>query len=135
MYKLYFYSEPTFLYIDSESILNLDLKEIKNKKIFEIIFMDYFFEYNLRKSKSKDWILTIQSYNDDGSFILQSNLTGTNTKTRKIKTGTYLRLEYSQITNNEIWPSLPPVFEESERNYRMSKLTYLRNTKLKNILD
>jgi len=135
MYKLYFYSEPTFLYIDSESILNLDLKDIKDKKIFEIIFKDYFFEYNLRKSKSKDWILTIQSYNDDGSFILQSNLTGTNAKTRKIKTGTYLRLEYNQITNNEIWPSLPPVFEESEKNYKMSKLTYLRNAKLKNILD
>ena len=37
MYKIYFYSEPVFLYIDSESIIDLDLKVIGKKKLFEMI--------------------------------------------------------------------------------------------------
>ena len=36
MYKIYFYSEPIFLYIDSESIIDLDLKVIGEKKLFEM---------------------------------------------------------------------------------------------------
>ncbi len=135
MYKIYFYSEPNFLFMDSDSVKNLDLKSINQKNIFEIIFEDYFFENNFRKIKSTDWLLTIQSYNDDGSFVLQSNIAGSNPKIRKIKKGTYLRLEYDQITNNEIWPSLPPIFETSEQKYKMIKLTHQRNAKLRNILD
>ena len=85
MYKIYFYSEPIFLYIDSESIIDLDLKVIGEKKLFEMKYDDYFFDYNLRNSKSKEWSVTIQSYEDDGKFILQSNIYGDSLKLRKLK--------------------------------------------------
>jgi hypothetical protein len=135
MYKIYFYSEPVFLYIDSESIINLDLRVVDGKKIFEMKYDDYFFDYNLKTSKSKNWLVTIQSYGDDGKFILQSNIHGDSLKLRKLKKGNSIKLEYDQITNNQIWSSLPPVFEMGEGEYKKGKLAYIRNLKLENILD
>jgi hypothetical protein len=134
MYKIYFYSEPVFLYIDSESIIDLDLRVIGEKKIFEMKYDDYFFDYNLRNSKSKEWSVTIQSYADDGKFILQSNIYGDSLKLRKLKKGNSIKLEYDQITNNKVWASLPPSFEMGEEEYKKCKLSYIRNLKLENIL-
>ena len=134
MYKIYFYSEPIFLYIDSESIIDLDLKVIGEKKLFEMKYDDYFFDYNLRNSKSKNWSVTIQSYGDDGKFLLQSNIQGDSLKLRKLKKGNSIKLEYDQITNNRAWASLPPSFEMGEEEYKKGKLAYIRNLKLENIL-
>ena len=134
MYKIYFYSEPVFLYIDSESIIDLDLRVIGEKKIFEMKYDDYFFDYNLRNSKSKEWSVTIQSYGDDGKFILQSNIYGDSLKLRKLKKGNSIKLEYDQITNNKVWASLPPSFEMGEEEYIKGRLSYVRNLKLESIL-
>ena len=135
MYKIYFYSEPVFLYIDSESIIDLDLKMEEGKKLFEMKYDDYFFDYNLRNSKSKNWSVTIQSYGDDGKFLLQSNIQGDSLKLKKLKKGNSIKLEYDQITNNQAWASLPPLFEMGEEEYKKGKLSYIRNLKLENILD
>lgn len=134
MYKIYFYSEPIFLYIDSESIIDLDLKVIGGKKLFVMEYDDYFFDYNLRNSKSKNWSITIQSYGDDGKFLLQSNIQGDSLKLRKLKKGNSIKLEYDQITNNRAWASLPPSFEMGEEEYKKGKLSYARNLKLESIL-
>jgi hypothetical protein len=69
MYKIYFYSEPVFLYIDSESIIDLDLKRIDNKNVFEMKYNDYFYDFNLKSSKSKNWLVTIQSFDENGTAI------------------------------------------------------------------
>ncbi len=135
MYKIYFYSEPVFLYIDSESIIDLDLKMEEGKKLFEMKYDDYFFDYNLKNSKSKNWSITIQSYDDNGKFVLQSNIQGDSLKVKKLKKGKSINLKYDQITNNKIWSSLPPVFEMGEMEYKKGKLAYIRNLKLENILD
>jgi hypothetical protein len=95
---------------------------------------DYFFDYNLRNSKSKNWSVTIQSYGDDGKFLLQSNIQGDSLKLRKLKKGNSIKLEYDQITNNRAWASLPPSFEMGEEEYKKGKLAYIRNLKLENIL-
>ena len=135
MYKIYFYSEPTFLFIDSESILDLDLQTIDNKKVFEMHFKDDFFDFNLASSKSKNWLITIQCYDESGKFILQSNLHGDDMKIKKIKNGKRIRLVYDQITNNKIWASIPPEFEKGEILYKQGKLAHQRNIKLKDILS
>ena len=135
MYKIYFYSEPNFLYIDSESIIDLDLKRIDNKNIFEMRYGDYFFDFNLKNSKSKNWLVTIQSFDVNGKFLLQSNINGDNLKIKKIKNGNSIKLEYDQISNNKIWSSLPPIFEQGEEEYTNCKLSYLRNLKLESILN
>ena len=134
MYKIYFYSEPNFLYIDSESIIDLDLKRIDDKNIFEMKYNDYFYDFNLKNSKSKNWLVTIQSFDEDGKFVLQSNIHGDNLKIRKIKNGNSIKLEYDQISNNKIWSSLPPIFEQGEQEYTKGKLSYVRNLKLESIL-
>lgn len=135
MFKIYFYSDPVFLYIDSDTILDLNLRVVDGKKIFEMEYKDDFFTQNLKRSKSKNWMVFIQSYGDDNTFQLQSNLNGDKLKHRKIKNGYYIRLEYDQITNNKIWASLPPSFDYGEIEYKNSKLAYIRNLKLGNLLN
>ena len=135
MYKIYFYSEPSFLYIDSESILDLDLKMTADKKIFEMKYNDFFFNYNLKASKKKSWSIIIQSYDSEGKFVLQSNFFGENMKTQKKKDSNFIRFQYEQISNNKIWNSLPPIFEQGEEEYIKGKLSYIRNLKLENILN
>ena len=130
MYKLYFYSNPHFLYIDSESIIDLDLKYVDEKKCFEMEYGDDFFYINLRNGKSKTWGVTIQSFDENGKFVLQSDLNGEKLKSKKLKKSFYLRLEYDQITNNKAWPSIPPIFEEGEINYKNDRLSHLRHLKL-----
>lgn len=135
MYKIYFYSEPIFLYIDSENILDLDLKVINEMKIFEMIYNDEYFDLNRVRTKSKSWSLIIQSFDENGKFILQSNLLGDRFKIKKLTKGNRIRLIYDQITNNKIWASIPPSFEEGEIAYKQGKLSYYRDLKLKNILS
>ena len=135
MYKIYFYSEPTFLYIDSESILDLDLKIVDDSKTFEMVYDDHFFDFNLRSSKSKNWSVTIQSYDEVGKFVVQSNLQGDKLKTKSLKKGKRIQLNFDQITNNKIWASLPPIFEMGEIEYRKGKTSYIRNLKLNNLLN
>jgi len=134
MYKIYFYSEPVFLYIDTETIIDLDLKRINDKNIFEMRYSDYFFDFNLKNSKSKNWLVTIQSFDENGKFVLQSNIHGENLKIKKIKNGNSIKLEYDQISNNKVWGSLPPMFEQGEEEYTKGKLSYVRNLKLESIL-
>jgi len=135
MYKIYFYSEPIFLYIDSETILDLDLKMDEGNKIFEMIYDDNFFDYNLRSAKIKDWSVTIQSFDENGKFFLQSNLQGENLKYKTLKNKKRIRLNFNQITNNKIWASIPPIFEMGEDQYKNGRQAYLRNIKLKEILN
>lgn len=135
MYKIYFYSDPIFLYIDSENILDLDLKIIEGKKEFEMKYNDVYFTKNMKDSRSKSWVVFIQSFDEKNKFLVQSNLSGDNLVHRKIKNGYCLRLQYDQITNNKIWASLPPTFETGEIEYKKNRLSYYRNIKLLNILD
>ena len=135
MYKIYFYSEPVFLYIDTETIIDLDLKKINDENIFEMVYKDHFFDFNLKNSKSKAWSVVIQSYDTEGKFVVQSNLHGEDLKTKNVTNGGRIRLKYDQITNNKIWASLPPVFEIGEIEYKKGKLSYLRNLKLEDILN
>lgn len=135
MYKLYFYSNPHFLYIDSESIIDLDLKYVDEKKCFEMEYDDEFFYLNLKNAKRKIWGVTIQSFDEKNNFVLQSDFNGEKLKSKKLKKSFYLRLEYDQITNNKAWPSIPPIFIEGELNYKNGRLSHMRNLKLVNILD
>lgn len=134
MYKIYFYSEPTLLFIDTESLIDLDLKIIDDEKYFEMTYDDPFFDLNLKSAKSKSWSVTIQSFDQDGKFQIQSNLSGEELKVKKIKLGRLLRLKYNQITNNKIWASIPPSFEDGEIIYKQGKISYSREQKIKNII-
>jgi hypothetical protein len=135
MYKIYFYSKPNFLFIDSESILDMDLRFEEDVKIYEIQFKDEFFYTNFKNSKSKEWEITIQSFDEENKFTLQSNISGELTKRKKEKKFQILKFTYDQITNNKVWPSLPPAFEQAESDYKRAKLASTRNDKLNNILS
>ena len=135
MYKIYFYSNPHFIYIDSESIIDMDLKYVDAKKCFEMEYDDNFFHLNLKNAKRKIWGVTIQSFDDNNDFVLQSDFNGEKLKSKKLKNTFYLRLEYDQITNNKAWPSIPPIFIEGEINYKNGRISHMRNLNLEKILN
>ena len=132
LYKIYFYSQPHFLVLDTDSVVDINLISDKNK-IIEIIFSDVFFELNLKKTKCKDWSLTIQIFDKDNKFTSQIDLNGENMKVSNTKKGKKIKFNYDQITNNNGWASVPKVFEKAEFDYMNYKISYLRDKKLKEI--
>lgn len=134
MHELYFYSEPNLLYINSDDIIDLDLENIDGKNQFKIIYKDNFFHFNFKNSRKKIWSVIIQSYDEFGNFLLQSNFTGKTIKNTKNNKGeVILKINYDQITNNRAWSSIPPLFEKSKRDYLGKKITYLRDLKIKEL--
>lgn len=134
MLKVYFYSKPYFLYIDSESLVDADLTTDNGKNYFDLQYTDDYFTLILKKSKKKKWLIFLQSFDENNIFISQSNLGGENLKLKRIDGVDYLTLQYDQITNNKIWPSLPPTFDEGEIEYKNAKLSHYRDKKLKKII-
>lgn len=136
LYKVYFYSSPNFLILKYNDIIDINLVERgKNKvKKIEIIYSDDFFDFNIKKTKSKDWSLTVQIFNLDKTFQLQLDLHGEDLKFSQRKSGKVLSFTYEQITNNNGWPSLPKVFENAEVDYDQYKKSHIRNTKLNQLI-
>lgn len=136
LYKVYFYSSPNFLVLKYDDIIDINLVvRGKNKiKKIEIIYRDDFFDFNIKKSKSKDWSLTVQIFQADKTFQLQLDLHGEDLKFSQRKSGNVLSFTYEQITNNNGWASLPKVFETAEIDYDQYKKSYMRNEKLNQLI-
>ena len=136
LYKVYFYSSPNFLILKYDDIVDINLVERgKNKvKKIEIIYSDDFFDLNMKKTKSKDWSLTVQIFQEDKTFQLQLDLHGEDLKFSQRKKGKVLSFTYEQITNNNGWPSLPKVFQTAEIDYDQYKKSYTRNEKLNQLI-
>lgn len=133
-YKIYFYSEPYFLILDKNSIIDINLQVSKDKtKTVEIKYSDDFFDLNLDYVDTKDWSLTVQEFDEKGKFTSQIDIYGENLKIKKNKSHRTLILEYNQITNNNGWASIPKVFESAEDVYQKSKQSYKRDLAIKNI--
>jgi hypothetical protein len=134
-YKIYLYSEPHFLILTDESIIDINLKSNLKKKKLEIYYDDNFFDFNLKSSKKSEWLVTIQSFDLKDKFIYQIDLHGESIKIGNKKSKNFLSLIYDQISNNNGWASIPPLFEQAELEYTRSRFSYLRNLKLNLILD
>jgi hypothetical protein len=136
LYKVYFYSSPNFLILKYDDIIDINLVERGKNKIkkIEIIYSDDFFDFNIKKTKSKDWSLTVQIFNIDKTFQLQLDLHGEDLKFSQRKLGKVLSFTYEQITNNNGWASLPKVFENAEVDYDQYKRSFIRNEKLKQLI-
>lgn len=135
-YKVYFYSSPNFLILKDDDIIDINLVQRgKNKlKKIEIVYSDDFFDFNIKKTKSKEWSLTVQIFDINKVFQLQLDLQGENLKFSERKSGKVISFTYEQITNNNGWPSLPKVFESAEIDYDQYKRSYIRNEKIKQLI-
>lgn len=141
IYTIYLFSEPIFLLLENSSIIDIDLSEVlgdKKAKNIKIFYNDPFFDFNLKLSKMDSFSVTIQTYQVDvnkDKFISQTDLNGDEIKIGEIDGKNFFSLNFSQITNNNAWPSISPKFEQASKTYNQIKLSYLRNKKLESILS
>jgi len=135
-YKIYFYNQPHFLLLDSQSILDINIKEkSQNVRKIEIFFEDIFFEKNLSKKSLKEWNITVQIFDNNNKFTTQLDLYGENLRSGKTKLGKNIKFDFEQISTNSAWPSLPKSFHDAEVSYMSSRHAYLRHLKIKSLID
>jgi hypothetical protein len=135
-YKIYFYSEPHFLVLNKEDVIDVNLTTTKKgvKKIEIKYLHNSFFELNLQHCEHKDWSITIQIYDEFDICKSQIDLYGENIKLSKYKNFKILKLEYQQITNSNGWISIAKAFIDAEIVYEKAKLSYNRNSTINKLL-
>lgn len=145
IYTIYLFSEPYFMVLDDESIIDVNIlkEEVKipkkstrwygmptPKQILELKYNDTFFEYNLKSSNRDTFSVNIQTYNKMGQFLQQVELHGENIHIKD----NVMTLKFDQVTNNNAWPSINPKFESAADLYKRERVSYLRDLKIDTLL-
>lgn len=144
-YEVYLYSEPYFMLLEDESIIDINLKsENYNykesrrkfgatvpKKYIEFEYNDVFFDFNLKNSKRLIFSVVVVVYNATGQFLQQMDLLGEDLITENNK----FRLYYEQITNNGAFASINPKWGNAIDLYKRERVSYLRDKKIDTLLN
>jgi hypothetical protein len=146
-YEVYLYSEPYFMLLEDECIIDINLKEELNpksykeskrmygiqepKKYIEFQYDDVFFDYNLKNSKRNMFSIVVVVYNRAGQFLQQMDLHG---EDLLIEGSNLLKLYYDQITNNQAFPSINPLWGDAIDVYKRERVSYLRDVKIDTLL-
>lgn len=142
-YEIYLFSEPYFLYLEDESVIDANIIEghgkehseiyghIKSKNKFTLDYDDEFFDFNLKGSNRKKFSVIVNIFNTTGQFLNQLEFHGENLE---IGIST-LVLEYEQISNNNAWNSINPEFIKAADVYKSERVSYLRDKKINKILS
>lgn len=144
-YEVYLYSEPYFILLEDESIIDVNLKSetynfkesrrmygVKEpKKYIEFEYNDVFFDFNLRSSGRLIFTVVVVVYNSTGQFLQQMDLLG---EDLVIENNTF-RLYYEQITNNNAFASINPKWGSAIDIYKRERVSYLRDKKIDTLLN
>ena len=146
-YEVYLFSEPYFMVIEDDSIIDLNLKEEVNpnsykeskrmygikpqRKYIEIQYDDVFFDYNLKGCKRDMFSVVVVVYNATGQFLQQMDLHG---EDLIIEGSNLLRLYYDQLTLNSANPSINPNWGNAIDTYKRERVSYLRDVKIDTLL-
>jgi len=146
-YEAYLYSEPYFILLEDDCIVDMNLKEELNpnsykdskrlsgttpqKKYIEIQYDDVFFDYNLKGCKRDMFSVVVVVYNNTGQFLQQMDLHG---EDLVIEGSNLLRLYYEQLTLNSANPSINPNWGNAIDTYKRERVSYLRDVKIDTLL-
>lgn len=131
-YDVYLFSEPYFMYLENNSIVDINiLYENKSKDIIRIEYDDIFFDYNIKNSNRDKFSITIYSFNRTGQFLQQLDMHGEN---MIIKDNSII-LEFDQITNNNAWYSVNTKFVIAADVYQRERISYYRDRKIDKLLN
>jgi hypothetical protein len=146
-YEVYLFSEPYFMVIEDDSIIDMNLKEEVNpnsykeskrmysptpqRKYIEIQYDDVFFDYNLKGCKRDMFSVVVVVYNATGQFLQQMDLHG---EDLIIEGSNLLRLYYDQLTLNSANPSINPNWGNAIDTYKRERVSYLRDVKIDTLL-
>jgi hypothetical protein len=140
-YEAYLYSEPYFMVLEDDCIVDINLKEELNpnsykdskrqKKYIEIQYDDVFFYYNLKGCKRDMFSVVVVVYNRAGQFLQQMDLHG---EDLVIEGSNLLRLYYKQLNLNSANPSINPNWGNAIDIYKRERVSYLRDVKIDTLL-
>lgn len=137
-YDAYLYSEPYFMLLEDESIIDINLKVetvpnlfTESKKYIEFRYDDTFFNFNLKNSKRNTFSIVVVTYNTAGQFLQQMDLLG---EDLVIEGNNGFRLYYEQITNNGAFASINPQWESAIDVYKRERVSYFRDRKIDTLL-
>jgi hypothetical protein len=146
-YEAYLYSEPYFILLEDDCIVDINLKEELNpnsykdskrlsgttpqKKYIEIQYDDVFFDYNLKGCERDMFSVVVVVYNNTGQFLQQMDLHG---EDLVIEGSNLLRLYYEQLTLNSANPSINPNWGNAIDTYKRERVSYLRDVKIDTLL-
>jgi hypothetical protein len=132
-YEAYLYSEPYFMLLENDCIIDINLKENPNtniKKYIEFQYNDLFFDYNLKNCKKDMFSVVVIVYNQSGQFLQQMDLHGEDL----FIDNNLFRLNYDQVTNNGAFVSINPNWVEAIDIYKRQRVSYLRDVKIDTLL-
>lgn len=126
-YEAYIYSEPNFMVLENESIIDISIIEESKKLIID--YNDYFFEFNLRNCKSEFSIVS-QCYNRTGQFLEQIQINADNF----IIQDNRVIFDYDQKISNKAFASISQKWESASDIYKRERFAYYRQSKIEKIL-
>ncbi len=127
-YIVYFYSEPNFMVLENESIIDISLHE--DLKRVDINYSDYFFDFNLKNCKDSEFTVVTQCYNRVGQFLEQLEISGDTISFDN----NILTINYEQLTSNKAWASINQLWEKASDVYNRERISYYRQSKIERIL-
>ena len=146
-YEVYLFSEPYFILLEDESIIDMNLKDEINpnsykeskrmygdtppKKFVEIQYNDIFFDHNLKSSKKDTFSVVVVVYNATGQFLQQIDLNG---EDLVIEGSNLFKLYYEQMIVNSSTPSINPNWGNAIDTYKRQRGSYFRDVKIDTLL-
>ena len=136
-YVVYFYDDPTFLFLDDEDIVDINIEGLSYPNGESIGSGDCILEYNcdffgknLEKAYEEEFSVTIQVHNKMGQFLQQIEFQGGDIE----KKDGVIKFRFDQMSRNHAWPSINPRFTEASEIWKKAKMSYLRDKKIDTLL-
>lgn len=131
-YKFYLFCRPYLLFLEKESLLELNFgKSEELLDILEIKTEDIFFIDNLKIITQKEFSINLICFEcSTNEFVCQYDLVGENFEIFNTK----IIFLIDGIIINRTKPLINPKFQEIVDLYQKERVSYLRNSKLKNLL-
>lgn len=132
-YEFYLLSGEKVLFLEDDCIVdaNIDLNEKSGKNYLILETDDEFFLSSVVELLSEDYFVILQVFELDESFSHQFELSGEFFE--KISNSIKFRVE--NISTNHIYPTVNPFWQIEIEDYKSKRASFLRDSKIENILE
>lgn len=132
-YNFYLFCKPYLLLLEDDLIIDANLIKSENKSTENLLIIestDSFFLESISMLDDKDFIITLQCYDLNDNFSYQIESYGENFIIEENK----FSFECQSIFTNQINPTLNPNYKNAIELYKSERVSYIRNSKIENIL-
>lgn len=132
-YEFFLFCEPYFLLLENDSIIDANLSKSEKTNIETLVIEteDIFFQENIKIIESKDFSITLQSYDENGNFLYQIDSFGEDFYINQNK----IVFECQSLLTNQVKASLNPLFNTAIDIYKKERVSYIRNSRIETVLN